>query len=385
MARDLAAQIAPLKKAGQVAEAKAMGDGLAILLKRLSSVPNQTNASILFLGQTLHLVEQYDDAMKEFAKIPVPAVPKAPGPSPSKVPEWGQLNLNKYGWYKLTDEIIAAMKDELTEDGKKLVEDAVLVKLSPLKNVILLGEDFEAQIKKLLPMDEAAKLLNVLLNRSQIDANKDRVDKNKLQDQIRDYRIAQLFTVRCDRGLKKFAEAEKLLVAAIGTSEKQGYAYGSLDFRKELALTYEGKAATLGQTKDASTEWGKALREWTTLFNFAQRDVSKLKDASHEVERQTKSHFFDAYFDLVRCLLQANLQLRKGTAKLPETYTDISKKLLDLETKNKLLELEKKGLGIMTPEVSTRYCDLLDANPELKKAYKDAGGKFFLERPGAGQ
>ncbi len=68
MARELAVQISSLKKGGQGGEAKAMGEGLAILLKRLSSIPNLSSASILFLGETLYLVEQYDEAAQGICK-----------------------------------------------------------------------------------------------------------------------------------------------------------------------------------------------------------------------------------------------------------------------------------------------------------------------------
>lgn len=311
MARSLAVEIPALKKAGQVAEAKAMGDGLAILLKRLSEIPNLTSASTLFLGQTLCLVEQYADALKEFEKIPVPVAPILPAtiPNAAKGTDW---------W---------------TIDPSKLDKD---------------------------PNNPA---------------------KRKFLEQIRDYRPAQLFSARCYRGLNKLPEAEKLLVGAVGTQEKQGYAYASLDFRRELALVYEAKGAATADPKVAKEEWGKALKEWNTLFSFARGDVGKLKDSNPEQEKLAKNRFFDAYFDVQRCIIQANSQLLKGNPNLAKTFADVGKKINDMETVNKFAELEKKGTGLITPEVWNRYCDLLDRYPELKNAYKAAGGKFFLERP----
>ena len=314
MARDLAANIAQLKRAGQAAEAKAMGEGLTILLKRLSEIPNRTNASVLFLGQTLYLVEQYEDALKEFVKIPTPVPPKPippeailpPLPKGNQAPDWWRIDLGK------------------------------------------------------------------LPNNPQ---------KKDFQDQIRDYRLAQLYTARAYTGAKKFAEGEKLLVAAIGTPEKQGYGYGSMDFRKELAILYEAKGAATADNKLAKDDWGKALKEWTTLYSFATNSRRNLKAPTPEQERQADNNFFEAYFEVQRCLLQANLQLLKGNPKLSEAIANVGKKIFDIEASNKFVEKEKATPGFVQPDVWNRYCDLLDKHPDLKNAYKAAGGKFFLERP----
>jgi tetratricopeptide (TPR) repeat protein len=314
MARELAVQISSLKKGGQGGEAKAMGEGLAILLKRLSSIPNLSSASILFLGETLYLVEQYDEALKEFAKIPTPVIPKVQGVEPvAPQPKTG--NKEQTWW------------------------------------------DFDPN--KLPPGNQ---------------------DKEKFIALVRNYRPAQLFTARCLRGLNKFADAEKLLTAAIGTGDKSGFAYLIPDFRRELAFLYEAKGASLNG-KPSQDEWGKALKEWTTLFNFSKNELSKLKDPTPEREKQVKSRFFDAYFEIQRCLILANSHLQKGTSKLADTFTKSGKQIAAMEADHKLAELEKKGTGIISPEVWNHYCDLLDKYPELKNAYKAAGGKFFLERP----
>src|SRR5262249_15110816 len=75
MARELAAQIPVLKKENKLADAKLLGDGLAILLRELAAIPNRPTSSTLFIGQTLLTVEQHEDAIKEFDKIPVPTIP----------------------------------------------------------------------------------------------------------------------------------------------------------------------------------------------------------------------------------------------------------------------------------------------------------------------
>jgi TolA-binding protein len=84
MARELAAPIAGLKRQKKDAEAKALGDGVALLLKELAAVPNLSASSILFIGQTLHIIERHDEALAEFQKI-----------KPPSRADWATLDLDK--------------------------------------------------------------------------------------------------------------------------------------------------------------------------------------------------------------------------------------------------------------------------------------------------
>ena len=301
MARELAAHIPALAKEGKTNPAKAkeaadLKQGLSILVKKLGAIPKLTPASIVFLGQTLFAVEQYEDALKEFAKIPAPSRP-----------DWATV--------------------------------------------------------------DAAKIPDV-------------TERNKLQNEIRYYRFTQLYTAKCLRLLKRLTEAESLIVAAVGSAEKKGYAYGSVDFRKELALMYEAKGAATQDVKAAGVEWKKALDQWTLLFRVAERQVKELPaDATPEHARQVKSTYFAAYFEIQRIMIEANLQLQKGKPGLADTFTQVGKRIAEMETSNKIPQLEKDGKGILTAEVWNRYSDLIEKYPELKTAYTAAGGKFFLERP----
>ena len=423
MARDLAAQIGLLKKSGQVAEAKAMGEGLAILVKKLSEIPNQGSASILFLGQTLYLVEQYEDALKEFEKIPVPVIPAQSTPNatnPPKNPEWWNVE----SWLKLTDQVVEDLKrdvcrhtdqtltnlrqarvseaaldklkslkdKELTreefdseikrlltaDEAKQFQEiilnqvsekltDTVLEKLKPMKNKLLPREDFMAELKKLLTPDENKRFQDVILKRApnKLDNNQ---DKKTFQEQVKNYRPAQLFTARCLHALNRLPDAEKLLTTAIGTPDKQGYGFSSLEFREDLARVYEAKGAATADPKLANAEWKKAIGEWTTLFSFARNEVSKLKEGDlKEKEKQVKSRYFEIYLEYQRCLIEANTQLLKGNPKLSEKIGEIGKKISESEIAGKFTELEKKGAGILTTEVWSRYCDLLDKYPGFEE------------------
>jgi len=319
LARELAAQIQALHRAGQAKQATDLGAGLALLLKEFANLkPEQiTTSTTLFLGATSLTVGEFENALKEFAKIAVPVVPAGIGP---KGVEWWNLDT-------------------------KLIPD---------------------------------------------------MDRNKYQDSVKYYRFAQLNTARALIGLKRFDEAEKLLAKAIGgqAKEPQGFAFGSLDYRKELAGLYEVKGAALAG-KPAGDAWGLALKEWTTLVGFASNNVKRVADAKGTPAQvmQAKSGYYDAYYEVQRVLLAANTQLlQKGTPKLADTFKAVGKRIADLETSGKFNDMTiddpknpgKKlsaGRELVTNEVWTHYCDLLDKYPELKAAYKESNGKFFNDRP----
>jgi hypothetical protein len=298
MARELAAPIPGLKREKKDAEAKALGDGVALLLKELTAVQNLSASSILFIGQTLYVVERYDDALAEFRKV-----------KPPSRADWATIDLDKLA------------------DGQ---------------------------------------------------------ERNKLRTEIRDYRIAQLYITRALIAGKKLDEAEKLLSTIIGTESARGWGFASQDFRRELALAHEARAASMSDVKAANPIWVQALNEWTTLFQFAQKRVKDLPpDADPVTVRAAKSAFFDAFYEIQRVMVTANTQLQAGNpANLKRTLESVGKKIVDMELTNKIAEREKAGQSIITAETWNRYCDLLDKNPAAKDAYKANGGKLFLERPG---
>ncbi|WP_439626767.1 hypothetical protein [Gemmata sp.] len=204
---------------------------------------------------------------------------------------------------------------------------------------------------------------------------------------------AQLGVAKALREDGKLDEAEKLLTDAIGANNQPGPAFGNLAFRKELATLYETKAATL-TGKAANDEWGKSLKEWTTLFQYAQRDLKQITpDTPPEKVKHLKSAFHDSYFEVQRVLITANQSLIKDPAKLDASFEKAGTNIFNLENLHKFNDVKKVdgqdgkmvpikvGTEVITPEVWGRYCDLLDKNPKLKAAYRKAGGKFFLERP----
>lgn len=206
--------------------------------------------------------------------------------------------------------------------------------------------------------------------------------RGQLNKEIREYRFAQLYIAKSLHAAKRLDEAEKFILAAMGTPDKPGWAAGSIDFRKELASLYETRAASLSDIKAANLEWGKAQKEWTILFNIYRNQAAKITpDMPREQVRLTKSNFFDAYFEVQRLLVTANQHLIKDPVKLNARLEQVGQAIANMEKTNQIAELEKKGEGIITPEVALRFWDLLEKNPVVKGAYKAAGGKFFLEKP----
>ncbi len=228
--------------------------------------------------------------------------------------------------------------------------------------------------------------------------------RGQLLNQIRDYALAQHIIAKAQTELKQFAEAEKALTEIIGTPEKPGWGSGRLYFRKALAELYEAKGAAEPDPKKANPDWGKAIREWSTLFSMNRNRLANLGvpkemtaerlgqvlQSFHQVMApvtwfhgaadqlaqvpQARNAFADAFFDVQRCMVGANQQLLKGLPpeRLQKTYDDVGKKLADLEKQIPAADWQ--------PEVQNRYYEFLKANAPLTAVYKVAGGKLFLEK-----
>jgi tetratricopeptide (TPR) repeat protein len=299
------------QREGKVKEAKEIGAGLAVLLKKITEVPKLSTSQLLFVGQLLTVVGEHDKAIETLKKVP-----------PPEFAEW-----------------------------------------------------------KTTPPDKIPPEI-----------------RGKVTNQIREYSVSQWNIAKALREAKRFSEAEKFLQEIIGTQDKQGWGWGRLYFRKELAAVYEDRGASAADVKAANPEWGKALQIWTTLWGIQKSRLSKIPPAEkmpdataaeevkqawadkeklrHEEERQAKNAFADAYFEMQRCLVKANQQLLKAQPpeKLQKTMDDVAKKCFDMETK--VLPQPKDW----DAEVQHRYVDLIKETPALLAAYKAAGGKFFLEK-----
>jgi hypothetical protein len=209
---------------------------------------------------------------------------------------------------------------------------------------------------------------------------------------------AQLAMAKTLREDKRFQASEALLNEILGTPDKPGWGSNRLYFRKELATLYEERAVTVTtDLKLAGQEWGRALQVWQQLFSIARTRLQKLapvpklpdnatpeQKAEHEAkesarkveERNLKNDFADAYFEVVRCTVKANQQLRAAPNlkdKLQKSFEDAAKNCVDIE--KQLPKIED-----WEPEVQNRYVDLLNETPAMLAAYKAQGGKVFLEK-----
>jgi hypothetical protein len=301
--------------------------------------------------------------------------------------------------------------DDLGAGLAILLKEFTNVKNLPPTTILFLGQTFHTVGKYDEAIAEFRKIAVPVVPKIEglppqwwkVDAAKigDGQARNKFRDEVRDYRFAQLNLGKSLRGANKLDEAEKLFAEAVGggkdamgKEKPEGYAFTSLDFRKELATTYEARGAAAGaDTKAANAYWKKGLDEWSTLFRIAQSQVSKADEKTPADQlKRLKSNFFDAYFEVQRVLVAANTQLVKDPAKLGPTFEQVGRRIADMEASNKFNDVKeidtpqgkqkvKVASEVITPEVALRYHEFLEKYPGVKAAYQANGGKFFLERP----
>ncbi|MBY0456325.1 MAG: hypothetical protein K2V38_03200, partial [Gemmataceae bacterium] len=192
-------------------------------------------------------------------------------------------------------------------------------------------------------------------------------ERGKTLNQIRDYATAQHIAAKAMTELKQYAEAEKMLKDIIPTQWGQVRLY----FRQDLAHLYEAKAAGNNDTKAANADWGLAFAEWRNLLTIhSNRLKTPPKDANMA---QLRNAYADAYFEVKRCALTANLKLLKeGSPALQKTIDDVGKTFADMEKQIPAAEWE--------PDVQNRYHELLKAHPQVMKVYEAAGGQLFKKK-----
>ena len=191
------------------------------------------------------------------------------------------------------------------------------------------------------------------------------------------YRVGQLELVRTYRLGNQLPKAEELLGTLLGKAPKRAWAYKFPDFRKEEFHYLEAKAASTANPAEALKIWVEAKKGWETLAaEYYTTLIKKLPADAKEEDvaklRQQKEFVKPIYFDLqsesIRCLTRAQLQVNavankplfdKGIAGLAKQIADIEKKNADLH-----------------PNVKAKYQKLLDEVPQLKDAYKAAGGEW---------
>lgn len=379
---ETAAKMIAAKKEGKAEQAKALGVGLGILLKKIQTVPSLSTPQLLFIGQMLSAVGEHEAGIAAFKKVPEPE-------------------------YK---------------DWKANPPDKLKSRLAELKKQM---EDIEAQIIKTLPPEDQAKAADPEMRPEVVKkvvaalqpphkdayaaAQKERTEVEKkiaalpprtnqlFPGQMGNYALAQLGIVKALREDKRFQASETLLNEILGTPDKPGWGSNRLYYRKELATLYEERAATVADPKVAGPEWGRALQVWQSMFGIARTRLQKLPplpklpdnatdeqkkewqekaDARKVEELGLKNSFADAFFDFQRCSVKANLQLRAAPTlkeKLQKSLEDAAKSFVDME--KQLPKIED-----WDAEIQHRYVNLLNEVPAMMAEYKKLGGKVFLEK-----
>ncbi|MBY0513307.1 MAG: hypothetical protein K2P78_05280 [Gemmataceae bacterium] len=324
LARDVSAQIKEFRKAGQPAQAEALKAGFGKLLVTIAAEPNLSPHMLLFLGQAQIAIEDYGQAIATLQKIPAPQNPDAI--------RYDELSRQLVA---LTKAVEAAKTDKEKQDA----EDARVT--------------MERRLKAAEPERQAALY----------------------------YRGACLHLARAYRlaGPPHFPACEALLAGVMGNREKPGWGWTSLEFRQEVALLWEARGAADPNPATAKDHYGKALQEWTTLYQIHKARIDKgvQNDANGNPDNvgylKNKNAFYDAFFDVQRCLVKANQKLQAAAPeKLAKTMDDVSKRFVDVE----------KIMGDdLDAAVWVRYAELLEEIPPLRAAYEKNGGKKFLARP----
>lgn len=334
LAHDVATQMKELRKAGKPEQATALAAGFSKLLVEIAKDGNLSPQVLLFLGQAQIAVEDYPQAVATLKRIAAPTHPDA-------------IRYDELA--RQLPALAAKVEDAKTEKEKQDAMDAKV--------------DLERRLKGAEPERQSAIY----------------------------YRGACLHLVRCYRqagaaagmpaGLGPFLACEELLLLVMGTKEKPGWAWTSMEFRKELAYLYEARGTADHNPAAAKDYFGKALQEWTVLYSIHKSRIDKgvPKDANGNDDNNTyikyKNAFYDAFFDIQRCLVKANQKLLADPKFAPQLAKSID------SVAQKFLDVEKIMGGDLDEDVAARYTELLDETPALKAAYEKLGGKKFLNKP----
>ncbi|HEV3142352.1 MAG TPA: hypothetical protein VGZ47_00545, partial [Gemmataceae bacterium] len=206
--------------------------------------------------------------------------------------------------------------------------------------------------------------------------DEEKVKFEKAEGEQRNYHYVQLLTVRALRGegrqlmpadLKdkarikaayaKFDEAKKLVEEMIGDAKNPGWAYHSMEIRRELIFIMEDKKL-----------YRDAMAAWTQMQKpFADRLVSK---PANEKEVKNRTAYFEIRFYQIRLVYKSKLDIQKEDVK-SQQIAKVAESIVKME--NDPLTLDLGGA-----DVKKLFQELIDTEEPLRKAYKAAGGKLLL-------
>jgi hypothetical protein len=204
---------------------------------------------------------------------------------------------------------------------------------------------------------------------------KDKIEKSEADQ--RSYHYVQLLTVRALRGegrqllpadLKdkakikiayaKLDEAKKLVDEMVGDPKAQGWAYHSMEVRREYIFILEDKKL-----------YRDAMSAWTQMQGpFAKELPEKAKN---EKEERIRTAYFEIKFYQIRLVYKSKLGITKDDVRAAEI-----RKVADQIIK---IERDPLTLDMGGAYVKKLFQELIDTEEPLRTAYKAAGGKLLLD------
>ncbi len=356
-------QIERLRREGKADEAKKLVDGIAQVLAIIEE-KELTPRVRVFLGRSLKDLGAYDKGARILALVPKPTPATDLDMPIPKVKEAGQDRYLAVIFYRGAQiEYARALRlDKKFGEAEKVLKDALgddkLPKPVPGTGWAKGSPDFE---KELLFLKE---------DMAEADSN----PKNAVK----------LWKEALD-GWAKFAGKYRPMIAALGGGKKgpKEALMALVKIKQQLPphelLPKNASEINADVIRDGKAPWVvEMLKEKVTQVDPDTGDAvevpnpywQELQAVITRLETQVKPLYYDAFYEYNRCLCRANSSLLKSNpAKLNEQFGKIANTLKDLETQNPDL----------SPDVRTKFTDLIDDYPALKKPYADAGGKMFLQ------
>jgi tetratricopeptide (TPR) repeat protein len=181
------------------------------------------------------------------------------------------------------------------------------------------------------------------------------------------YRGAQLELAETYRLAGNFSAAEDVLRPALDA--QTGWGRTAPNFRRESLLLLEAKAAAATDLATSQKLWAEALTGWSTLAGEYRAllmkplptDPNAQADARRQRETVIKPLYFDAYYEVQRCVVQGNSHLLKNDPeKLGRSLDKVAESLHKVEESNPDLP----------EELREKFASLLAEYPELRKRYE---------------
>ena len=319
--REVQLQINDLKKHNPE-KLKETVDRFASFLDDLAKAPNLSADLRIFLAQGYASLDKPARAVELLAAIPAPPTAKDVGPPPSEP------------------------KEGASEEEQKKYEEA--------------KEKFE-------------------------------VAKAKSEAAQKSYWFAQLTQVRALRQLGRddnnpksphFEEAQKLLNQMIGTPQNKGWAFNSLEVRREQIFILEDR----GQFRDALGAWTANQKPFLDQMIALTREVKELKDSpkpgqeevaqKKDVQLQrVRQVVYEYHFYKIHCVYLSkarNTALAKDAKKKEEEFHKVAKNIIGVEK-------DPQTADFGGNEVKKLYKEMLDNDDLLMKAYRAEGGTALLQ------